>query len=66
PDRSEPTALDPPMKDRIDKVVARAADNAAWKQAEQYLRERCDGADLTYALDSLKQAQTEATHKQAA
>ena len=54
------------MKDRIDKVVARAADNAAWKQAEQYLRERCDGADLTYALEALKQARTAATHKQAA
>ena len=60
------TALDPPMKDRIDKVVARAADNTAWKQAEQYLRERCDGADLTYALEALKQAQTAAMHKQAA
>jgi hypothetical protein len=57
PPPPNPESLDQDLRARIDKVVARAADNAAWKQAEQYLRARCDGADLAYALDALKRAQ---------
>jgi phage recombination protein Bet len=57
PSAPDPASLDQDLRARIDKVVARAADNAAWKQAEQYLRARCDGADLAYALNALKQAQ---------
>ncbi|KAA6183709.1 recombinase [Thiohalocapsa marina] len=65
-------SLDAAMRQRIDKVIARAADNAAWKQAEQYLRERCTGADLAYALAALSRAQgttppeTDTEQKQAA
>ena len=62
----DPDTLDPSMRERIDKVVARAAGNAAWKQAEQYLRARCDGADLTYALATLSKAQTNPEQQQAA
>jgi hypothetical protein len=57
PPTPDPASLDQDLRARIDKVVARAAENAAWKQAEQYLRARCDGADLAYALNALKQAQ---------
>ncbi|MFP4247640.1 MAG: recombinase RecT [Halochromatium sp.] len=53
---AEPEAT---MKPRIDKVIARAAENAAWTQAEQYLRDRCSGADLAYALQALAVAQTQ-------
>jgi phage recombination protein Bet len=60
PPPPDPESLDPSLRQRIDKVVARAADNAAWKQAEQYLRARCDGADLAYALDALAKAQAKA------
>ena len=60
PPPPDPATLDPSMRARIDKVVARAAENAAWKQAEQYLRARCDGADLAYALDALDKAQAKA------
>ena len=62
----DPDTLDPSMRERIDKVVARAAGNAAWKQAEQYLRARCDGADLTYALATLSKAQTNPEQQQTA
>ena len=62
----DPDTLDPSMRERIDKVVARAAGNAAWKQAEQYLRARCDGADLTYALATLSKAQTNPEQQPAA
>ena len=58
--------LDPNLRQRIDRVVARAAENAAWKQAEQYLRARCDGADLTYALHALGKAQRKADAQAAA
>lgn len=54
------------MQDRIDRVIARAGENAAWTQAEQYLRERCTGAALDYALTTLSQAQTGAVSRQAA
>ena len=47
------------MKQRIDKVIARAAENAAWTQAEQYLRDRCSGADLAYALKTLAVTQAQ-------
>ncbi|MFE8033090.1 recombinase RecT [Thiohalocapsa marina] len=47
------------LKQRIDKVIARAAENAAWTQAEQYLRDRCSGSDLAYALQALAVAQTQ-------
>ncbi|MBK1620245.1 recombinase [Lamprobacter modestohalophilus] len=50
---------DATMKQRIDKVIARAAENAAWTQAEQYLRDRCSGSDLAYALQVLAVAQTQ-------
>ena len=60
PSPPDPASLDQDLRARIDKVVARAADNAAWKQAEHYLRARCDGADLAYALAALKQAQDKA------
>ncbi|MEA3643323.1 MAG: recombinase RecT, partial [Lamprobacter sp.] len=56
PSDAEPEAT---MKPRIDKVIARAAENAAWTQAEQYLRDRCSGADLAYALQALAVAQTQ-------
>ncbi|MCF7994051.1 MAG: recombinase RecT [Chromatiaceae bacterium] len=59
-------ALDPAMQDRIDRVIARAGENAAWTQAEQYLRERCTGAALDYALTTLSQAQTDTASRQAA
>jgi phage recombination protein Bet len=60
PSPPDPESLDQDLRARIDKVVARAAENAAWKQAEQYLRARCDGADLAYALDALRRAQDKA------
>ncbi|MFE8033044.1 recombinase RecT [Thiohalocapsa marina] len=69
---ADAASLDATMRQRIDKVIARAADNAAWKQAEQYLHERCTGADLAYALAALSQArasaqpQTDSAQKQAA
>ncbi|MCF7996207.1 MAG: recombinase RecT [Chromatiaceae bacterium] len=53
---AEPDAT---MKQRIDKVIARAAENAAWTQAEQYLRDRCSGSDLAYALQVLAVAQAQ-------
>jgi phage recombination protein Bet len=53
---AEPDAT---MKQRIDKVIARAAENAAWIQAEQYLRDRCSGSDLAYALQALAVAQAQ-------
>ncbi|MCF7985384.1 MAG: phage recombination protein Bet [Thiohalocapsa sp.] len=66
PTPADPDTLDPTMRQRIDKVVARAAENAAWKQAEQYLRARCDGADLAYALHALSTAQAAPGTKPAA
>jgi hypothetical protein len=60
PSPPDPESLDQDLRARIDKVVARAADNAAWKQAAQYLRARCEGPDLAYALDALAKAQAKA------
>ncbi len=62
----DPAEVDPELKQRIDQVIARAADNRAWRQAEQYLRARCSGADLVYALEALKRAQRAAGQPQAA
>jgi phage recombination protein Bet len=62
----DPPGIDPELKQRIDQVIARAADNRAWRQAEQYLRARCSGADLTYALEGLNRAQRTAGQAQAA
>ena len=62
----DPASLEPTLQARIDKVIARAADNAAWTQAEQYLRARCAGADLAYALDRLAKARAAAEQQQAA
>ena len=62
----DPSSLEPTLQARIDKVIARAADNAAWTQAEQYLRARCAGADLAYALDRLAKARAAAEQQQAA
>ena len=47
------------MTQRIDKFIARVAENAAWTQAEQYLRDRCSGPDLAYALQALAVAQAQ-------
>jgi len=66
-DAASPThTLDPALRDRIDRVIARAGENAAWSQADQYLRERCAGAALDYALQALTQAQSAAESRQAA
>ena len=59
-------ALDPALQSRLDRVIARAGENAAWSEAEQYLRERCTGAALDYALQALNQAQRAAEPRQAA
>lgn len=59
-------ALDPAMQTRIDRVIERAGENAAWTQAEGYLRERCTGAALDYALGALSQARSQADARQAA
>ncbi|EIC23927.1 recombinase RecT [Thiorhodovibrio frisius] len=64
--RAEPITLDPSLQARIDKVVARAAEKSAWKQAEQYLRARCKGAELKQALEALDQAQQTAEQRLAA
>ncbi|WPL23002.1 recombinase RecT [Thiorhodovibrio frisius] len=63
---AEPITLDPSLQARIDKVVARAAEKSAWKQAEQYLRARCKGAELKQALKALDQAQQTAEQRLAA
>ncbi|MEA3643097.1 MAG: recombinase RecT [Lamprobacter sp.] len=60
------TALDPALQSRIDRVIARAGENAAWREAAQYLRERCTGGALDYALQALHQAQHADEHRQAA
>jgi phage recombination protein Bet len=59
-------ALDPALQNRIDRVIARAHENAAWREAEQYLRERCTGGALDYALQALNQAQLTDERRQAA
>jgi phage recombination protein Bet len=62
----DPPGVDPELKQRIDQVIARAADNRAWRQAERYLRARCSGADLTYALGALNRARSTSGQPQAA
>ena len=63
---TEPLTLDPSLQARIDKVVARAAEKSAWKQAEQYLRARCKASDLAQALKALDQAKHAAEQRLAA
>jgi phage recombination protein Bet len=67
PSPSTQTAiLDPAMQDRIDRVIERAEESGAWDQAEQYLRERCTGAALAYALKVMTEARADTGPRQAA
>ena len=48
--------LDDGFKAKVFKLIERAEQANAWKQAEDYIRERFTGEQLTYALAELKQA----------
>ena len=75
PDHAEPqpepepaptTALDPAFKQKLAKLIERAAGAGAWAQAEDYLHERFTGEQLGFALDELGKAAAASVQAQAA
>jgi len=60
-----PDALDVAFKAKVEKLIERAERAHAWKQAADYIRERFQGEQLSYALAELQSA-AEATAAQAA
>jgi hypothetical protein len=60
------TALDAAFKQKVAKLVERAAGAGAWAQAEDYLHERFTGEQLAYALEALERAAAASVQAQAA
>ncbi|QVL47006.1 MAG: recombinase RecT [Thiocapsa sp.] len=66
PEPAPPTALDAAFKQKLAKLIERAAGANAWAQAEDYLHERFTGEQLGFALDELGKAAAASVQAQAA
>ncbi|MBU0501471.1 MAG: recombinase RecT [Gammaproteobacteria bacterium] len=50
------------VKTRVAQILVRAQKQGAWKPCADYMSEKFKGKELTWALDQLKKAETEATN----
>lgn len=58
--------IDEPFREKVKKLIERAASAGAWTQAEDYLRERFTGEQLGFALAELEKAAAASVQAQAA